>query len=183
LRELVDAGKFREDLYYRLAGVEIVVPPLRARRDDIPLLVDHFIARLGRGGAMAVGVEAREALAAYQWPGNVRQLARVMERAVALAPGPVIVVSDLPDDVRRAYGDVVMGELAGGEHASEHSLRAWSSRYVRLVLTRCEGNKRRACDVLDISYHTLQSHLGYESGADILAPPHAAAAELTLAEV
>jgi two-component system response regulator HydG len=184
LRAMVAAGKFREDLYYRLAGVEIVVPPLRARREDIPLLIDHFLGRFdrsslpGRGTRVAVGHDAEEALIAYEWPGNVRQLARVMEGAVALAPGVEIGVADLPDEIRRAAGEALV-EPAAEQFRSDQSLRGWSSRYVRLVLGRCDGNKRRACEVLDISYHTLQSLLAY--GAD--RPPAVARVDAPLALV
>jgi DNA-binding NtrC family response regulator len=158
LLSLVEAGRFRADLYYRLAGVEVHVPPLRARRDDIPLLVAHFLDRHARTSTLSMTASAMEALIGYDWPGNVRQLARALERAVALAPGPAIALSDLPQAVTQEYRDVLL-EMP----ARDNSLRAWSSRYVRLVLERCEGNKRRACELLDISYHTLQSHLDYEA--------------------
>ena len=155
LKTLVEARQFRADLFYRLAGVEIYVPPLRARREDIPLLVAHFLSRNGRTEG-ALTTTAVEALMAYDWPGNVRQLGRVLERALALATGPVMTVADLPSEITREYRDLLF-ELPG----RDDSLRAWSSRYVRLVLERAEGNKRRACDVLGISYHTLKSHLDY----------------------
>ena len=158
LRSMVDTGRFRTDLYYRLAGVEIYVPPLRARRDDIPLLVSHFAARYRRTRSLSLTAPALEALMAYDWPGNVRQLARALERAVALAPGPAVTVTDLPGEISREYRDLLR-EVP----ARDDSLRAWSSRYVRLVLDRCDGNKRRACQVLDISYHTLQAHLEFAS--------------------
>jgi transcriptional regulator with PAS, ATPase and Fis domain len=158
LRSMVDAGRFRADLYYRLAGVELYVPPLRARRDDIPLLVSHFAARHCRTRSLSLTTTALEALMAYDWPGNVRQLARALERAVALAPGPAVTVTDLPGEVSRDFGDLLR-EVP----SRDDTLRAWSSRYVRLVLERCEGNKRRACEILDITYHTLQAHLEYGS--------------------
>ena len=94
---------------------------------------------------------------AYDWPGNVRQLARALERAVALAPGPAVTVTDLPAEISSDYQDLLR-EVP----PRDDSLRAWSSRYVRLVLERCQGNKRRACDELEISYHTLKSHLRYD---------------------
>jgi transcriptional regulator with PAS, ATPase and Fis domain len=156
LHEMVAAGRFRADLYYRLSGVEIVVPPLRARREDIPLLVRHFLSIYSPTITMTTAVGAMEALVAYDWPGNVRQLGRVLERAVALASRPEISLGDLPDHLR-GVGREVVGEV----RHSDDSLRAWSSRYVHLVLARCGGNKRKACDVLDISYHTLQAHLTY----------------------
>jgi DNA-binding NtrC family response regulator len=163
LKAMVKAGRFREDLYYRLAGVEIFVPPLRARRADIPLLVDHFLQLHRRATSLAMSAAALEALVAYDWPGNVRQLARVVERAVALSPGPRIGVGDLPGEITQEYGDLLQ-EVPD----RDDSLRAWCSRYVRLVLDRCEGNKRRACEILDITYHTLNSHLSYSSGARAL---------------
>jgi transcriptional regulator with PAS, ATPase and Fis domain len=158
LRGMVDDGRFRADLYYRLAGVEVYVPPLRARRDDIPLLVSHFAARHRRTRSLSLTSSALEALMAYDWPGNVRQLARALERAIALAPGPAVTVTDLPAEISNDYQDLLR-EVP----SRDDSLRAWSSRYVRLVLERCAGNKRRACEVLDISYHTLQAHLEYGS--------------------
>jgi len=158
LHEMVAAGRFRADLYYRLTGVDVVVPPLRTRRDDIPLLVDHFLGQSGRSPQTPVSASAMEALVAYDWPGNVRQLARVLERAVALLAGPEIDLVDLPDRVRRNR-DVLVPDQKG----HDESLRAWSSRYVRIVLDRCQGNKRRACRVLNISYHTLNAHLAYET--------------------
>jgi transcriptional regulator with PAS, ATPase and Fis domain len=120
------------------------------------LLVGYFLDSYGQSSTMSVERAAAEALVAYDWPGNVRQLGRVLERAIALAPHTEITLADLPAEVRKEYG-VVFSQSAG----PDDSLRAWSSRYVHLVLSRCRGNKRRACDVLDISYHTLQAHLTY----------------------
>jgi len=159
LLQLVDSGRFRADLYYRLSGVEVYVPPLRARRTDVPLLVDYFRSRYRRTRHVSLLPSALEALVAYDWPGNVRQLARVLERAIALSPGPVITMADLPSEISAEYRDLLR-EIPG----RDNSLRAWSSRYARLVLDRCGGNKRRACDILDISYHTLKCHLEYETG-------------------
>jgi transcriptional regulator with PAS, ATPase and Fis domain len=157
LGDLVEAGRFRPDLYYRLSGVELQVPPLRARRSDIPLLIDYFVSRHRRTRAVAVSVRAVEAMVAFDWPGNVRQLGRVLERAVALSPGPAIELGDLPTDISKEYHDMQ------GTAGPDESLRSWCGRYVRLVLDRCNGNKRRACQILDISYHTLQGHLEYDA--------------------
>lgn len=156
LAELAAAGRFRADLFYRLSGVDILVPPLRRRREDVPLLVAHFLAQYGRAGLTTVTPPALEALSAYDWPGNVRQLARVLERAIALAAAPEVGLEDLPDQINQIRPTPEAMTDDGDE-----SLRAWSSRYVKGVLERCRGNKRRACDVLEISYHTLQSHLDY----------------------
>jgi transcriptional regulator with PAS, ATPase and Fis domain len=157
LAEMVASRTFRADLYYRLSGVEIEVPPLRARPDDVPLLVEHFLRRYDHTNAHVVTPEAYEVLMAYGWPGNVRELARVIERALALASSAEIAAADLPDRLRQEHASPVPAASA----MREDTLRAWSSRYVRAVLHRCRGNKRRACDILDISYHTLQAHLEY----------------------
>jgi transcriptional regulator with PAS, ATPase and Fis domain len=156
LQRLVETGQFRSDLYYRLSGVEVHVPPLRVRREDVPLLVAHFLGLHASEARLDMETTAVEALMTYDWPGNVRQLSRVIERAVALASGPSIAVADLPAPVVRDY-HTLLPEPCG----RDDSLRAWNSRYVRLILERCNNNKRRACEVLDISYHTLQSHLAY----------------------
>jgi transcriptional regulator with PAS, ATPase and Fis domain len=161
---LVEAGRFRTDLYYRLAGVEVIVPPLRARRGDIPLLVDHFLTAHQREVPMTLAPSALEALLTYDWPGNVRQLERVVERAIALASDPEITLADLPAEVGREYATFIAP-------TRNDSLRAWSSRYARLVLERSGGNRRRACDILDISYHTLRTLLAYNTLADRDPPP------------
>lgn len=161
LGELVERGHFRADLFYRVAGVELEVPPLRARRPDIPLLVDYFRGRLRRTRLLPFSKGATEALMAYQWPGNVRQLARVVERALALSPGPDVKARDLPSEIGQRF------ERRPALSDGDHTLRTWSSRYVRQILDQCGGNKRRACDTLDISYKTLQTlleHAAHEVG-------------------
>jgi len=165
LRTLVDSARFRSDLYYRISGVEVYVPPLRARREDVPLLIEHFSLRLRRLRPLSLTTSALEALRMYDWPGNVRQLGRVLERMVALAPEGVISSADLPEEISKEYHDVLR-QIPG----SDNTLRAWTSRYVRLVLERCDGNKRRACDVLNITYHTLKSHLEYDTAGNRLRP-------------
>lgn len=160
LRQLVDAGRFREDLYYRLAGVELQVPSLRHRKDDVLELAQYFLARHHRFRQLSLSDGAAEALLTYGWPGNVRELQRVIERAVALAPGHVVRLSDLPPELTREYAEVLHPSAARAD-----SMRAWGSRYARLVLERCDQNKRRTCEVLGISYHTLQSYLRYRDSA------------------
>jgi transcriptional regulator with PAS, ATPase and Fis domain len=154
LLSLVASGGCRSDLYYRLAGVEVVVPPLRDHREDIPELVACFLAQRD-AGHFDVTPGVVHALEAFDWPGNVRQLGRVVERAIALSSSGVITLSDLPPEIAGRRQAVALDH---GDHGDQ-TLRAWTSRYVRLVLDRCNGNKRRACDVLDISYRTLQGHL------------------------
>jgi transcriptional regulator with PAS, ATPase and Fis domain len=154
LPELVSRGLFRADLYYRLGGVEVHVPPLRERGADIPELARYFLNRHRQARELSLAPAAEEALCLYGWPGNVRELARLMERAVALAASDRIELDDLPPQVRGECAEVLGPSLAGND-----SLRTWGRRYARLVFERCGRNKRRACTVLGISYHTLQTYL------------------------
>ena len=155
LTRLVEQRLFRSDLYYRLAGVEITVPPLRDRVDDVLELAGHFLERHRYTRALTLSAAAQEALRAYQWPGNVRELQRVIERAVALAErDSVIELDDLPPQIRGEFAEVLWPSLERGD-----SLRSWGTRYAQLVFERCGRNKRTACRVLDISYHTLRGYL------------------------
>ena len=156
LSDMVSRGLFRTDLYYRLGGVEIHVPPLRARRDDISELAIYFLARHRNTRDLSLSDAAVDALRLYAWPGNVRELERFIERAVALTESNQIALDDLPPQLRGDYVEILGPSFAAGE-----SLRAWGSRYARLVYERCGRNKRRACRHLDISYHTLQAYLRY----------------------
>ena len=153
---LVGAGRFRADLYYRLAGVELAVPSLRRHREDIMELTEYFLARHRGLRRLAVSQSAAEALVTYDWPGNVRELQRAIERAVALSRDEEIGLRDLPPNLIGDYTEVLFPSVARAE-----SMRAWGSRYARLVLERCDRNKRRTCQVLGISYHTLQPYLRY----------------------
>jgi len=157
LEALCTSGEFRWDLFYRLNAIEIAVPPLRARRDDIPMLVEAILQRSADGQPYRLSVEAMEALMVHEWPGNVRELERVIERAITLAHSHVIQVDDLPDAVTGRYRDAFLPDESGDD-----TMRAWGSRYARYVLGRANGNKREACRVLDISYHTLCAYLGYK---------------------
>lgn len=152
----VEAGAFRADLFYRLSGLEIHVPPLRDRREDIMELAAYFLERHGVTRHLTLSRAASDALLTYDWPGNVRELERMMERTVALARRSTIEIDDLPIRLCGGYGDVLLPSMVRND-----TLRAWGSRYVRLVLERSGRNKRKACRALGISYHTLQAYLRY----------------------
>jgi DNA-binding NtrC family response regulator len=156
LAGLVADGRFRLDLYYRLHGVEVQVPPLRERRDDVVELAQHFLERHRGCRALQLSTAAVDALRAYHWPGNVRELERVIERAVALAGSDRLEIHDLPPALLGAYEQIIVPSLRRRD-----TMRDWGSRYARLVLERCQNNKRRACRELGISYHTLQAYLRY----------------------
>ena len=154
LSDLVSRGRFRLDLYYRLHGVEIDVPPLRERPDDITELAEYFLARHREFRRLRLSQAAADALLAYRWPGNVRELERVIERAVALADSDQLQLDDLPASLLDGYAEVLMPSFRRFE-----SVRTWGSRYARMVFERCDNNKRRTCRELGISYHTLQAYL------------------------
>jgi transcriptional regulator with PAS, ATPase and Fis domain len=156
LQSLVERRMFRADLFYRLSGVEVRVPSLRERRDDILVLALHFLGRHPQSPPFELSAAAAGALFTYHWPGNVRELERVIERAVALATTHLIELDDLPQGLRGRYRDVLLPSVEQSD-----TLRAWGSRYVRLVLERSGRNKRKACLALGISYHTLQAYLRY----------------------
>ena len=156
LSELVEHGRFRMDLYYRLNGVDVQVPPLRARREDVPELARYFLDRHRLLRPLQLSLAATDALVAYDWPGNVRELERVIERAVALAGSEYLELDDLPPALLDDYAKVLLPAVKGGD-----TMRAWGSRYARLVLERCGNNKRQACRELGISYHTLRGYLRF----------------------
>jgi DNA-binding NtrC family response regulator len=159
LAGLVANGLFRGDLFYRLSGVDLHVPPLRERREDIPELATHFLERHRATRMLSLSDGALDALRLYDWPGNVRELERLIERAVALAGGRQIELDDLPPQVRGQYREVLAPSIAAAD-----SMRAWASRYARLVFERCGRNKRLAARQLEISYHTLDAYLRFTDG-------------------
>ena len=157
LEGAVKAGRFREDLFYRLNVVTLRLPPLRERREDVPLLAEHFAAKHGRGDA-AVSAEARELLQRWDWPGNVRELENVIARALALNPSGVVVPADLPEPLRGEAATAPRGlPLPPGFRPPLDEL---SRRYAALVLVECGGNKTRAAEALGIDRKTLYRLLG-----------------------
>jgi len=153
----VKAGRFREDLYYRLNVLPIVVPPLRDRRDDIPVLMDHFVARNNaRLGTRIRGVEpeARRLLLEYAWPGNVRELENSIERAMVLAESEMITAHELPERIREARDPIKM-QLASGELSIKKTTRLIEEVLIRRALQKTRGNRTRAAQVLEISHRAL----------------------------
>jgi DNA-binding NtrC family response regulator len=152
LRKRVDEGEFREDLFYRLNVVTARIPALRDRRQDIPLLAQHFLAKYRRATGKRVNGLSRETLdllIAHDWPGNVRELEHVVERAVALASSELIVPENLPPEVRPAPAPP---PEPPARWMTLDELRRW---YVDRVLEHTEGNKQRAADILGIDRRTL----------------------------
>ncbi|MGB5313365.1 MAG: sigma-54 dependent transcriptional regulator [Polyangiales bacterium] len=157
LRREVQEKRFREDLYYRLNVLQLNVPPLRDRREDIALLVEHFIERNnGRLGTKIRDVEprARKLLFNYPWPGNVRELENTVERAVVLAEGDVITVADLPERMREP-ADPVAASLSTGELSIKKTSRFMEETLIRRALEQTGGNRTAASKLLEISHRAL----------------------------
>ena len=151
------AGRFREDLFYRLNVLLIHCPALRDRREDIPLLIEHFLARNNaRLGTSIRGLdtEARRLLYEYAWPGNVRELENTIERAMVLTEGDMLTAADLPERVREARDPVQM-QLASGELSVKKTMRIIEEILIRRALQKTKGNRTRAAEVLEISHRAL----------------------------
>jgi DNA-binding NtrC family response regulator len=155
LAEAVKKGTFRQDLYYRLNAITIYAPPLREHRQDIPFLCDHFMSRLVQEGypEKSISTDAMDALCAYDWPGNIRELENVVRRAVTLASGPKIDPESLAIDVISYSSPDEMAE-DGYASVASHEKEA-----IRKALNRTSGNRKAAAELLDISEATLYRRL------------------------
>ena len=161
LRKMVDEKKFREDLYYRLNVISIVLPPLRERIGDIEDLIRHFVDLFG-GGLITVSEEAMKRLCQYRWPGNVRELRNVTERIVTLAEGEVIQVSDLPPEIVDAESqepEKAEVQVPSAEAGRTGTLEEQEIAYIQQVLDNCGGNVSDAARVLDIGRSTLNAKI------------------------
>jgi two-component system response regulator HydG len=163
----VESGNFRQDLFYRLNVIPLTIPPLRDRREDVPLLLEHVLAANGFPGAVPGGNRAQDqifterafkALCAYDWPGNVRELENVVERLLVLAgwrdgsgTGRRIDMPELPDKVR----DKPEQKLVGDVPAPTPTMETIEQAYIQWVLAKTEGNKARAAEILGIDPSTL----------------------------
>lgn len=161
LAAMVETGAFRSDLYYRLNVIQLTLPPLRERGEDIPLLARHFLKRHGERLRKEVTGFAPEALALlrrYDWPGNIRELENAIERAVALAYSSAIAPFDLPPSIREAAGSSPSGAEAapgGAEAAPPVSLREMEKRHILATLDACGWNHEQAAKRLEIGRTTL----------------------------
>jgi len=147
-------GAFREDLFYRLNVFPVLVPPLRERREDIPLLTRHFLRRsVPTGSEKSFSAEALELLKSYPWPGNIRELQNVVESAVIIAEGAEIQVQDLPAVVRGQEPRCAL------DLAQDMTLEELERRYIGLLLERFEGHRAKIAKVLQISERNLYRKL------------------------
>ena len=159
LRRMVDEGRFREDLYYRLHVITVPLPPLRERRDDIPLLVQHFLEKYGEENqkrTLEITPEALDLLLDYDWPGNVRELENVIERAVVLSTGPRIDVDLVPDHVRSSKRFQMPQFIVPPEGISfREVITDFEKRLIESTLEAAGGVQKRAAELLHIKPTTL----------------------------
>ncbi|MFB6346078.1 MAG: sigma 54-interacting transcriptional regulator, partial [bacterium] len=157
LEEEVKEGRFREDLFYRLNVLHIEIPPLRERRDDIPLLLDHFIDRYNEElNRKVLGVEnqAVQTLMTYDWPGNVRELENAVERWMIVSSDQQLKQADLPPDIRESGGEdeTLTDDL-------KQAVNAYEKQHIRRVLESVDDNRTEAAEKLGIDPSTLYRKL------------------------
>ena len=158
LEEYVKQKRFREDLFYRLQVIPIVAPPLRERREDIPLLAQHFTLRFARQmgkGVAKVSQEAMQLLRAFSWPGNVRQLENVIERAVALETTEAVLPERLPDSIRSPQRSEPLPAIGNGFSLDDFMLSV-EARLLNEALERAAGDRAQAAQLLGISSRSLR---------------------------
>jgi DNA-binding NtrC family response regulator len=152
LEKEVARGTFRQDLFYRLNVIPLRIPPLRERRDDIPLLIDHFLAKRGFDkGRDRITKKAMEAILAYHWPGNVRELENALERLMILHESGKIEFDNLPEKIQLGEPKTLVTEAPPATPTMELIEKA----YIKYVLEHTEGNKARAAEILGIDTSTL----------------------------
>jgi len=164
LREALEQGTFREDLYYRLNVVPIDIAPLRERKEDIPDLVNLFVSRFAAESGKpidSISPQAMQILVNYHWPGNVREVQNIVERACALSKGPQLEPSDIHLDIRPAKGNGSPGFLPEGV-----TLEQWEDEMVQEALRRANGNKSQAARLLGLSRNALRYRLSKIGIAD-----------------
>ena len=153
LEDLVKEKKFREDLYYRLSVVPINIAPLRERKEDIPFMIDFFIAKHGEGKKIKISNELIKIFQNYEWPGNVRELENIIERILALATGPEITITDIPAHISEEFLEPVGMTINIPEEGI--ALESIENSVIRKVLERAGGNRSKAARLLHIPRHVL----------------------------
>jgi len=171
LQQEVDDGRFRQELFYRLDVVRIVVPPLRERLEDVDGLAQHFLSRLGAGaGIDTLSAEAAAALQSFHWPGNVRQLRNVIERACALGHGPELRLEDLPEEVRSGLAstpDAGDGAAGSFQAMKTRKIAALENAYLQGLLKKHNGNVTHCAEEAGMTRSALQKLMqkhGIKSG-------------------
>jgi two-component system NtrC family response regulator len=153
IERAVKEGTFREDLYYRLSVITLHIPPLRERRDDIPLLADHFLKKFNPGAGVRIAPDALAVLSSYGWPGNVRELENVIQRASVLKKAETITIADLPDKLKKEKMSVENIILNLPDEGI--SLEDLEKNLIIKALEKYKGNQTRAAEYLGITRPTL----------------------------
>ncbi len=157
--DAVEAGTFREDLYYRLNVVPVNIPPLRERKDDIPLLLDHFLSRYSKS-PKRVSPEALNVLMSYAWKGNVRELENIVERVVLLCDKDMITPEDLPEEVSRVRDEFkCLPDVGNGPFDLEETMEKIEKGYLLKALERANGTKTEAARLLNLSFRSFRHRL------------------------
>jgi two-component system response regulator AtoC len=167
-RDLAEASRseqFRHDLYYRLNVIQITLPPLRARSGDVPLLAKTLLARCTVSGSepLALDADVLDVLSRYDWPGNVRELQNVIERAAALAEGPIIRVEHLPDELQHlyrhpmgAFGADTHDEASGFKEAKQEVVRSFERQFLVDLLKRHQGHMGHVAKEAGVDRKTIE---------------------------
>ncbi|MFR8676790.1 MAG: sigma 54-interacting transcriptional regulator, partial [Escherichia coli] len=169
LQAMVKEGTFREDLFYRLNVIHLILPPLRDRREDISLLANHFLQKFSsenQRDIIDIDPMAMSLLTAWSWPGNIRELSNVIERAVVMNSGPIIFSEDLPPQIRQPVCNAGEAKTAPvGERNLKEEIKRVEKRIIMEVLEQQEGNRTRTALMLGISRRALMYKL-QEYGID-----------------
>jgi DNA-binding NtrC family response regulator len=171
LRAALEEGRFREDLYYRLNVVPINIPPLRQRREDIPFLALHFVARLSKdlgSRAKDISPAAVDRLLEYSWPGNVRELENTIERSLVLASGETLQAADMRIEAARSVSAAAQSQTAPLLPEGE-TLEHWEQMMIKEAMRRANGNKSQAARMLGLTRNALRyrlSQMGMDGGTD-----------------
>jgi len=174
LKQMVAEGRFREDLYFRISGFHVTVPPLRERREDIPVLIRYLLARggerFGVSGKLSLDPDAEEILVSNDWPGNVRELENVLQRATILAEDGRITVADLPPNITPSAPAGFAAPAVAGRGSLRDQVRDFEHSLILRAIEDCAGDRRQAAQRLGIGlsslYRKLEEHDQARQSAD-----------------
>jgi transcriptional regulator with PAS, ATPase and Fis domain len=157
LKKMVEEGKFREDLFYRLNVFPLCLPPLRTRRKDIKYLTNYFIKKFSRGNDITITDTALDYLLKYNWPGNIRELRNIVERIALLATNSIIDESKIPIEIRQPQYVDISAHI--GVQPLEETLREIEIASIKLALEKCRNNKTKAAELLGLPSSTLRTKM------------------------
>ncbi len=162
LEEAVEEGRFREDLYYRINVIPIQLPPLRQRREDIPLLAKHFVEKLSHGRVKDISDDALQSLIGYDWPGNIRELINIVERSIILERGSTLLQVDLPNRPHRKAGSGALldfNEELPLEEVREQAIDLVEKEYMKRILAKYQGSIKRAAEHAGLTTRSIHGKM------------------------